>query len=214
MAKVFVHPTADVHPRAQIGSGTYVWNNAQVREGARIGSECTLSKNVYVDFDVAIGNRVKIQNNVSVYHGVTIEDGVFVGPHVCFCNDLLPRAINSDGNVKSQADWTVGPVTVRYGASIGAGSIIVPNVTIGAFALVGAGSVVTRSVPHHGLVYGNPARLVGYVCHCGTRLERVQRLENSMTGYCPQCERNCTFDRADHVDQVGHAEINKESENP
>ena len=165
-----IHPTAEVSPRATIGAGAAIWNHSQVREGAQIGPESIVGKNVYIDFDVCIGSRVKIQNNCSVYHGATLEDGVFLGPHVVITNDLFPRAINPDGTLKGNDDWTVGPVRVCYGASIGAGSVILPGVTVGKFALVGAGSVVTRDVAPYSLVVGVPARPVGYVCACGRRL--------------------------------------------
>jgi acetyltransferase-like isoleucine patch superfamily enzyme len=171
---VTVHPSAHVSPHAEIGAGTQIWHEAQVRERARLGANCIVGKGVYVDVDVVIGHNVKIQNRASIYHGTTIEDGVFIGPHVVFTNDRLPRAITPDGSLKSDADWTVGSIVVRYGASIGAGSIVLPDVTIGRFALIGAGSVVTRDVPDHGLVVGNPARLVGHVCACGGRLT-IQR---------------------------------------
>lgn len=194
MSEARIHPTAEVNSRAEVGPGTQIWNQSQVREGACIGSECVLGKNVYIDFGVSIGNRTKIQNNVSVYHGVTIGDGVFIGPHVCFCNDQLPRAITPEGQFKRDEDWTVGPITVRYGASIGAGSIILPNVTIGRFALIGAGSVVTRSVPDHALVYGNPAKVRGYVCACGSRLEQPAVSQTSVSGNCPTCQRSVTFE--------------------
>lgn len=188
MSSVFIHPTADVSPEASLGEGVRVWNQAQIRERAHIGADCIIGKNVYVDFDVVIGSRVKIQNNASIFHGVTLEDGVFIGPHVCFCNDTIPRAIAPDGSLKSQDDWDVGLIHVGFGASIGAGSIILPNVTIGKLAMVGAGSVVTRSVPDYGLVYGNPARLQGYVCSCGRKLEGMQhRLEPGETPQCDAC---------------------------
>ncbi len=193
MSSIFIHPTADVSADAHIGEGTRIWNLAQVREGAQIGAECIISKNVYIDFGVQIGSRVKIQNNVSVYHGVTVEDGVFIGPHVCFCNDMLPRAITPTGELKGQDDWEVGRVLVRRGASIGAGSIILPNVTIGAFALVGAGSVVTRSVPDQGLAHGNPARLRGYVCRCARKLEALTQTPEGLTGTCPVCQVTYTL---------------------
>lgn len=185
MAKAFVHSTADVSAEATLGEGVRVWNQAQIREGASIGAESIVGKNAYIDMGVAIGARVKIQNNSSIYHGVTIEDSVFIGPHVCFCNDMEPRAVAPDGSLKGQGDWTVGTTRVRFGASLGAGSIILPNVTIGRFAMVGAGSVVTRSVPDHGLVYGNPARLHGYVCACGRKLAGVASLTE---GEIPQCD--------------------------
>lgn len=180
-----IHPTAEVSPRAQVGEGTRIWHHAQVREGARIGRNCIIGKNVYIDFDVTIGDNVKIQNNASIYHGATVEDGVFIGPHVCLTNDKFPRAINPDGTLKGGADWEVGRIVLRYGSSIGAGAVLVTGVTIGRWAVVGAGAVVTHDVPDHGLVVGNPARLVGYVCTCGRRLVSVE--EGRMR--CPACGR-------------------------
>jgi len=168
---VHIHPTADVSPLAIIGEGTKIWHQAQVRERARIGRSCIIGKGVYIDFDVVIGDRVKIQNGVSIYHGATIEDGVFVGPHACLTNDKLPRAVSPDGELKSDADWEVGKILVQYGASIGAGAILVTGVTVGRFAMVGAGAVVTRDVAAHALVVGNPARPIGFVCMCGHRLQ-------------------------------------------
>ncbi len=190
MEDVHIHPTAEVAPGARVGKGTRIWNQAQVRGGASIGADCNLAKNVYIDVDVVIGERVKIQNNVSIYHGVTIEDGVFIGPHACFTNDKLPRAITPEGSVKGQDDWEVGLIRVCTGASIGAGSIILPGVTIGAFAMIGAGSVVTRSVPAHALVYGNPARQHGYVCYCGQRLLGVEQVSSTLDGFCLSCDRH------------------------
>jgi len=165
-----IHPTAEVEAGAEIGAGTRIWHHAHVRAGARIGSDCVLGYGVYVDAGVQIGDRVKLQNRVSVYRGVTIEDGVFVGPHAAFTNDKLPRAVRPDGDPMTDDDWTVVPTLVKEGASIGAGSVVLPGVTIGRWAMVGAGAVVTRSVPDHGLVMGNPARLAGYACRCGRRL--------------------------------------------
>ena len=186
MADVYIHPTADVSPRATLGAGTKVWHQAQVREGAVLGENCILGKGAYVDFDVRIGDNVKIQNRASVYHGVTLEDGVFVGPHAIFTNDKMPRAINPDGSLKSEDDWELGNILVKKGASIGAGAIIVTGVTIGRFAMVGAGAVVTKDVPDYGLVYGNPARLQGYVCPCGQKMDQVA---DSAMWRCPSCGR-------------------------
>lgn len=183
-ADFFVHPTADVSPQAHIGKGTRIWNRAQVREGAVLGEQCNVGKDVYIDFDVHIGNRVKIQNSALIYHGAVIEDGVFIGPQACLTNDRYPRAINPDGSLKGADDWEVGRTVVRYGASIGAGAIIVTGVEIGRFAMVGAGAVVTHDVPAYGLVLGAPARLVGYVCACGARLE----IDDHGRGRCPRCQ--------------------------
>jgi UDP-2-acetamido-3-amino-2,3-dideoxy-glucuronate N-acetyltransferase len=183
-----IHPSAEVSPLAEIGEGTRIWNHAQVREKASIGRSCIIGKDCYIDAGVQIGHNVKIQNGVYVYHGVTIEDGVFVGPRVCFTNDMNPRAINPDGSLKTDSDWQVGPIRICYGASLGAGSIILPNVTVGRFALVGAGAVVTRSVPEHGLVFGNPARLHGFVCKCAKRLIPRERQGSWLILDCLDCE--------------------------
>jgi UDP-2-acetamido-3-amino-2,3-dideoxy-glucuronate N-acetyltransferase len=169
MAKI--HPGAEVSPKAQIGDGTMIWRNVQVREGARIGESCILGQGAYVDFEVVIGSRVKVQNNASLYNGLEIEDGVFIGPHVVFTNDKVPRGINADGSLKSAEDWTVGRTLVRYGAAIGACTVVVTGVTIGRWAMVGSGAVVTKDVPDHALVLGNPARIVGYVSAGGVRCE-------------------------------------------
>lgn len=165
-----VHPSAVVAEDAHIGPRTRVWHFVQVREGARIGADCVLGKDVYVGEGVRIGDRVKVENGASIFSGATIEDGVFVGPHVCFTNDRHPRAINADGSLKSADDWEVGKILVRHGASIGAASVLIAGITVGRWALVAAGSVVTRDVPDHGLVVGNPARLAGHVCVCAHRL--------------------------------------------
>jgi acetyltransferase-like isoleucine patch superfamily enzyme len=191
---VYVHPTAQVSPLARLGAGTRVWNWAQVRDGAVLGEACIVGKGVYIDAGVQIGRRAKIQNHVSIYRGVTLEDGVFVGPHVCFTNDRLPRAINPDGTLKSDTDWVITPTVVRTGAALGAASVIVAGVTIGRWALVGAGAVVTRDVPDHGLVMGNPARLEGYVCFCAQRL-----ILQGTTGYCPSCGAEVDL-MADNID--------------
>ncbi len=185
---VRIHPTAEVSPEADIGEGTSIWHQAQVREGARLGCDCIVGKGAYVDFDVQIGDNVKIQNYVSVYHGVEIEDGVFVGPHVCFTNDNLPRAVNPDGSLKGADDWDLGRVLVKRGAALGANSTILPKVVIGEWALVGAGAVVTKDVPAHGMVAGNPARLVGFACACGARLEAGEEREKTMLARCPKCD--------------------------
>ncbi|HEX6140626.1 MAG TPA: DapH/DapD/GlmU-related protein [Candidatus Limnocylindria bacterium] len=183
-----IHATAEVSDAADIGPGTSIWNQAQVRERARIGAGCIIGKNVYVDTDVIIGDRCKVQNNVSLYHGVTVEDGVFIGPHVCFTNDKVPRAVNPDGSAKSDDDWQVSPILVRRGAAIGANSTILPGVTIGRWAMVGSGSVVTRDVGDQELVVGNPARRIGGACVCGQPLR--DNLDGTpFAGSCPRCGR-------------------------
>lgn len=203
-----IHPTADVSPQATLGANTKVWHQAQIREGVVIGEQCIIGKNAYIDHSVIIGSRVKIQNNVSVYHGVQIEDGVFIGPHACFTNDHLPRAINPDGNLKTggtatSGDWTVAKTLVKYGASIGANSTIIGGTTLGRFALIGAGSVVTHDVPDHGLVYGNPARLRGFVCACARKMQPGASSESNRTYSCTSCKRDFSIPQA-VVAQVRH----------
>lgn len=179
-----IHFTAEVSKSSIIGEGTSIWNQAQIRDKAKIGKNCIIGKNVYIDFGVVIGNNVKIQNNVSVYRGVTIEDGVFVGPHTCFTNDKIPRAINPAGTIKKPTDWKLSKTLVKKGASIGANSTILSDIEIGQFALIGAGSIVTKNVPNYGLVYGNPAKLKGYVCFCGTKISKKGK-----GNICPNCKR-------------------------
>jgi UDP-2-acetamido-3-amino-2,3-dideoxy-glucuronate N-acetyltransferase len=181
---ITIHPTAEVSKQAVIGAKTRIWHQAQVREGARIGENCIIGKGAYIDFDVQIGGNVKIQNYASLYHGTTVEDGVFIGPYACLTNDKLPRAITPDGKLKSDAEWEVGKIQVKYGAAIGARAVVLPDITIGRFALIGAGAVVTKDVPDYGLVVGNPARLVGYVCKCGRRLKNDQ----AEKWHCDACQ--------------------------
>lgn len=193
---VKIHPTADVSPQAKLGEGTMIWHHAQIREGASLGANCVVSKGVYVDAGVQIGNNVKIQNYVSVYHGVTIEDGVFCGPHCVFTNDKTPRAVNPDGSLKSADDWVLAKTLIRRGAAIGANATIVCGVTIGQWAMIGSGSVVSRDVPDHGLVWGNPARLHGFVCACGTRLSKLSEDTAHVSLVCPKCSRQIQVDRS------------------
>jgi len=118
-----------------------------------------------------VGDNVKVQNNASLYEGVRLEDGVFIGPHVIFTNDKLPRAVNPDGSLKSTTDWVLEQTLVRQGAALGANTVVVTGVEIGAWSMIGSGSVVTRSVPAHALVVGNPGRIIGWVSASGARCD-------------------------------------------
>jgi UDP-2-acetamido-3-amino-2,3-dideoxy-glucuronate N-acetyltransferase len=133
-------------------------------DDSQIGENCTLGQNVFIAAGVKIGNNVKIQNNVSVYTGVVLEDDVFLGPSMVFTNVINPR---SHVNRQDQYQQTF----VKRGASIGANATILCGITLGEFAFIGAGAVVTRDVPGFGLVYGNPARMEGWMCACGEQLE-------------------------------------------
>lgn len=173
-APPMIHRTADIGEDVVIGDRTQVWHHTQICNGARVGEDCVVGSGVYIDRGVVVGNRVKIQTGAQLYHGAIVEDGVFVGPLVCLTNDKHPRAITPDGSLKTDDDWEVGRITVRYGASLGAGAVILPDVTVGRFAMVAAGAVVVNDVPDYGLVVGTPARSVGYVCACGRRLRRLE----------------------------------------
>ncbi len=196
---VSIHPSAEVSGDARIGAGTRIWSHAQVREGAVIGSECILGKGSYIDFDVSIGHRCKLQNGVFVFHGFNLEDGVFLGPGVMLLNDHEPRAINPDGTLKTAEDWTASPGLVEHGASVGGGAVVLPGMRIGRFALVGAGAVVTRRVPPHGMVYGNPARLRGFVCTCAHPLPTgaiTAPLDADLEITCEACGRTVRIEAA------------------
>jgi len=163
MADYTAHPSSFVDDGCEIGAGTKIWHFSHIMTGARIGQRCNIGQNVVISPDVVIGNNVKIQNNVSVYTGVTLEDDVFCGPSMVFTNVVNPRS-----HVSRRHEYA--RTVVRKGASLGANSTIICGVTIGRFAFVGAGAVVTRDVPDYALVVGNPARVSGWMCHCGVKL--------------------------------------------
>ena len=129
--------------------------------GCRIGGGSRIGAFVEIQRNAVIGRRCKISSHTFICEGVTLEDGVFVGHGVMFTNDRHPRAVNVDGSLQTDADWSVVPTLVKRRASIGSNATIVAGVTIGEGALVGAGAVVTRDVPDHAVVAGVPARVVG-----------------------------------------------------
>lgn len=165
-----IHPTADVSPNAQIGEGVTVWQYAQVREDCVIGKNVIIGRGVYIGNGVKIGTNSKIQNYALVYEPAILEEGVFIGPGAILTNDEFPRAINPNSSQKNSSDWNSVGVTIREGASIGAGSICIAPVEIGAWALVAAGSTVTKDVPAFALMVGSPARRVRWVGKAGLPL--------------------------------------------
>ena len=188
MTATFIHPTAEVSPQATLGDGCRVWRQVHIREHAVVGAGSIIGAGVYVGEGVHLGRNCKIQNNALLYEGLSLEDGVFVGPQVCFTNDFLPRAVNPDLSLKAAEDWELSQTLVRQGASVGAQSVVVTGVTIGQWALVGAGSVVTHDVPDHALVFGQPARIRGWVCTCARRLE-LRQTADGIEGWCAECHQ-------------------------
>jgi acetyltransferase-like isoleucine patch superfamily enzyme len=151
--------------------------------GAVVGRDCNICDGAYVEGGARIGDRVTVKNQVLIFDGVSIGDDVFLGPGVVFTNDLRPRA-----HIKRMGSSLLG-TTVCSGATLGAGVIVVCGTTIGANAFIGAGTVVTRDVPAHAFVVGNPSRQVGWACTCAEPLSEDLR--------CPECGR--TFAQSDGV---------------
>lgn len=158
------HDSADVHEGAQIGAGTRIWQFCYIMEDVQIGKNCNIGAYVFVESGVRIGDGVKVKNNVALYKGVELENDVFVGPNAVFTNVPNPRSF-----IERKTEFK--PTIVKRGASIGANATIVCGLTIGEYALIGAGCVVTKDVPAHALVVGNPGRVAGYVCKCGRKLK-------------------------------------------
>jgi UDP-2-acetamido-3-amino-2,3-dideoxy-glucuronate N-acetyltransferase len=158
------HETAVIDQGVQIGSGTKIWHFCHIMTGCIIGENCNLGQNVVVSPDVTLGRNVKVQNNVSIYTGVICEDDVFLGPSMVFTNVINPRSA-----IKRRDEYM--KTRVGKGATIGANATIVCGNNIGNFAFIGAGAVVTREVPAHALVVGNPGKQIGWMSEYGHRLE-------------------------------------------
>jgi len=169
-----IHNTADVAETASIAPSAHVWHYAQVREDASLGANCIVGRGAYIGTGVEVGDNCKIQNYALVYEPAKLANGVFIGPAVVFTNDQFPRAINEDGTPKSASDWEPVGVTVYEGASIGAQSVCIAPLTIGAWALIGSGSTVVKDVPSFALVVGNPAKRVGWVGRAGHPLTKAE----------------------------------------
>lgn len=172
----FLHESSYVDAGCTIGKGTKIWHFSHIMSGCTIGENCNIGQNVVISPGVILGNSCKIQNNVSVYTGVICEDGVFLGPSCVFTNVINPRAFIER---KDEFRKTI----IRQGASIGANATIICGHNIGRYALIGAGAVVTKDIPDYAIAYGAPARLCGWVCQCGEKLEAASELH----WICPVC---------------------------
>ena len=174
------HESAVIDRNVEIGAGTRIWHFAHLLPGTRLGENCTIGQNVVIGPDVTIGRGCKVQNNVSLYKGVTLEDEVFCGPSMVFTNVYNPRA-----HISRKEEFR--PTLVGRGATLGANATIVCGVSIGRYAFIGAGAVVTRDVPDHALIMGNPGRRRGWMCRCGEKLSEDLR--------CPVCADAYALDK-------------------
>ncbi len=163
-SKYFVHESTYIDEPCEIGEGTKIWHFSHVMKGSKIGQNCNIGQNVVISPGVILSNNVKVQNNVSIYTGVICEDDVFLGPSMVFTNVINPRAFIER---KEEFKRTL----IKRGASIGSNATLVCGNTIGEYAMIGAGTVVTGDIPDYALVYGNPARIKGWVCKCGVKLD-------------------------------------------
>jgi len=156
-----IHPLSDVQT-TQIGEGTTIWQFSVVLAGAKIGENCNINALTLIENDVVMGHNVTVKSGVQLWDGLRVGNNVFIGPNVTFTNDLTPRS-------KCRPVEFLKTVIGDH-ASVGANATIIGGISIGRYALIGAGSVVTKDIPEHGLFFGNPAKLHGYVCECGAKL--------------------------------------------
>lgn len=166
----YLHHTAEIEPGVIIGAGTHIWRHCHIRSGALIGAATNIGNSTFIDTHVHVGNMVKIQNNVFLCRGVRIDNGCFLGPYVTFTNDRIPRAVRPDGKQTGADDWTILETHVAYGASVGAGSTILPGAHLGKWSMIAAGSVVTKPVRDYEIVAGATARSLGIVAPTGERI--------------------------------------------
>lgn len=167
--KFWFHKTAEIQEGAKIGSGTKIWHNCQILQGAEIGDSCTIGHNCLISSKAKLGKGVKIESNTDVWDYVTLKNYVFVGPSAVFTNDKNPRAKYPKKDYPRYGKWL--PTLIKEGTTIGANSTIVCGNTVGKWAIIGAGAVVADDVSDYAIVVGVPAKVVGWVCECGNKLE-------------------------------------------
>ena len=179
---VLIHPSVDINGDVTIGANTRIWHFSKLLGPVKIGEDCSFGQNVVIEKGVEIGRNVKVQNNVSIYAGVILEDDVFCGPSMVFTNVGTPRSHYPRRNAYSVT-------RIGKGASIGANATIVCGHSLGRYAFVGAGAVVTKDIPDFALVYGNPARIHGWACYCGVRLNFKEKTSETKFAECEECSR-------------------------
>jgi dTDP-4-amino-4,6-dideoxygalactose transaminase/acetyltransferase-like isoleucine patch superfamily enzyme len=192
----FIHESSYVDEPCEIGAGTKIWHFSHIMKNSKIGENCNIGQNVVISPDVVLGNNVKIQNNVSVYTGVICEDDVFLGPSMVFTNVSNPRS-----HVIRRHEYQA--TRVKKGASIGANAVVVCGHDIGYYAFIGAGAVVTKDVPDYALVLGNPARIAGWMCYCGVRLN----FNNTRQAKCTSCGKEYQMIHENKIEQKSESAV-------
>jgi UDP-2-acetamido-3-amino-2,3-dideoxy-glucuronate N-acetyltransferase len=180
----FVHESSYIDDDVEIGDGTKIWHFSHIQSGARIGKSCSLGQNVNIGNNVKIGSNVKIQNNVSIYEGVELQDYVFCGPSMVFTNILNPRS-----EFPQRGSEFYHKTLVKKSASLGANSTIVCGITIGEYAFIAAGAVVTADVSDYALMAGTPAKVIGWMCKCATKLSLSDQSNSNEKAVCSKCGR-------------------------
>jgi len=184
----WAHKTAEIQKGAKIGKGTKIWQNSVVLADAQIGENCNIGHNCFLESGTKLGRGVKLKSNIDIWSLITLEDYVFVGPSAVFTNDINPRAKYPKKEFPQYGKWL--PTLVKEGTSIGANATILCGITIGRWAMIGAGAVVTKDVPDYVIVAGVPARIIGWICQCGNKLEFKKRLT-----ICSRCKRKYQKER-------------------
>jgi len=172
----FFDTTATIENNVTMGINVQIWSYSKIRKNTKIGSNVIIGQGVYIGPGVTIGSSIKIQNLAQIYEPAVLHDKCFIGPGVILTNDLRPRSTTEHGILKNEDDWLKSGVTVKEGASIGAGAICIAPISIGEYSLIGSGSVVTKDVPPYALVVGNPGKIIGWVNKYGEKLVEKEEL--------------------------------------
>ena len=198
MSEPYIHPTALVETE-NIGEDTKIWAFTHIMKNVPVGANCNIGDNCFIETGAVVGNNVTIKNSNMLFEGITLEDGVFVGPHVFFTNDRFPRSARlPEASMRYTDHEWFAATTIKYGATLGAAAVILPGVTVGKFAMVGAGAIVTKDIPAQALAIGNPARIVGWVCECGTKLT----FDSTDQATCKACGK--TFQKIENGVKLTH----------